>query len=60
MQCIITEKQPNNGKLANCDETKKMALNTHTVRARDPPYLNHGGHSLRQKLGTDPPIKDLS
>ena len=55
MQCIITAKQPN--QLANCDETKKMALNTQTVRVKEKPHLSHGEPSLGITSGTDSPIK---
>ena len=58
MQCIITGKQPNY--LTYCDETKKRALNSQTVIAKENPHLSLGGPSLRQTSGTDPPIKDLS
>ena len=58
MQYIITGEQPN--QLTNCDKTKKRALNTQTVRAKEYPQLRHVGTSLRQTSGTDPPIKDVS
>ena len=38
----------------------KRALNTQTVWAKEKSQLGHGGPSLRQTSGTDPPIKDLS
>ena len=37
---FITGKQPN--QLTNCDETKKNALNTQAVRAKETPWLSHG------------------
>ena len=43
MQLIITGKQEN--QLTNCGETMKRAFNTHTVRAKEKPLLNHGGPS---------------
>ena len=56
VQCIITGKQPNY--LTNCDETKKRALKyCQSERPPPPPQLSHGGSSLRQTSGTDPPIK---
>ena len=43
---------------SNCDETKKMALNSQTVRAKKTlPQVSHRGPSQRQTQGSDPPMK---
>ena len=57
MQCIITGKRSN--QLTYCDETKKKALNSQTVRAKENTQLSHGGLSHRQTSGTDPLMKVL-
>ena len=37
MQCVIAEKQPNRS--TYCDDTKKRAFNSQTVRAKENPSL---------------------
>ena len=49
MQCIIKWKIPN--QLTNCDETKKMSLNTQTVRAKEKSKLSHGDFLMHDDLG---------
>ena len=45
MPCIISVEQPE--QVSYCDETKKLPLNSHIVRAREKTQLNHGGLSHR-------------
>ena len=49
MQCVIKWKKPN--QLTNCDETKKMVLNTQTVRAKEKTKLSHGGFLMHDDWG---------
>ena len=44
-------------KLTLHDETKKRAIDTQIVRAKENLKLSHGGSSYRYASGTNPPIK---
>ena len=47
-----------NNQINYYNETKKMALNSQTVRAQTTlPQLSHGGPIQRQTSGTDLPMK---
>ena len=57
IQCIITEKQSN----YYCDETKKIALNSQTVRAKINPLQVEPRWAIqRQTPGSDPSMKIVS
>ena len=47
-------------KLTYCYETKKMALNSQTVRAKEKLQLSDGEPSHRQTSGPDPPMNRTS
>ena len=46
-------------KLMHYDEKKKMAHDSHIVRAKENLKLSHGGPSYSQASATNPPIKAL-
>ena len=56
MQFVITGKRQN--QLTYCDETKKRAPNSQTVRAKENPQSSHGRPCHGQTSGTDPSIYD--
>ena len=54
--------QANNhgNQLTYCYKTKKMVLNSQTVRPKNKPHLSDGEPSHRQTSGTDPPMNRSS
>ena len=49
----LSSKKNNQIKLTHCDDTKKMAHDSHIVRAKEDLKLSYGGPSQRQALGTN-------